>query len=94
MYGGEEYSVFEAIIAVIATIVALIAIVISFSPVIDYLAFLLGGLPANPYVEPVMPIFKWYHLIIAGWAICSIIWLWKIVMRRIRYTRPDQRDLW
>jgi hypothetical protein len=76
------------------TLVCLFLIFLAFSPVLGMIQDWLMSQPGNYYVPIVMPLFQWYNLVIIGSAITGFVWLWKVVWRKIKYTRPDDRDWW
>lgn len=90
---GSE-SVLEAIASVMIEIILLLICVIGFGPVMDYLAFTIAGSPGNPYVSSIMPVFVWFYGIIVLAAVLDFIWIYKIVIRTVNYTRWDDPNKW
>ena len=85
MDGGP--SVLGAILTCIYTLLALAAIVVCIGPFWDWLAVWLLGQPENPLVAVVMPLFKWLWLIIALSVVAAFVYVYLVVIRKIRYNR-------
>ena len=79
-------SVLGAILHCLYTLLALAAIVICVGPLWDWLAIWVLSLD-SPLVSTVMPLFKWLWLIIALSVGAAFVYVYLVVIRKIRYNR-------
>jgi hypothetical protein len=94
MNGDTDPSVMEAIMTAMGTALALIIIVIGLGPVMDWMAVYLPSIPENPMVNMVLPLFKWFYALIIGGVIFTVVFVYKVVIKKIRYSRNDDREWW
>ena len=84
MDGGP--SVLGAILTCIYTLLALAGIVVCIGPLWDWLAVWVMTLD-SPLVSTVMPLIKWLWLIIALSVGAAFVYVYLVVIRKIRYNR-------
>ncbi|MCK9543298.1 MAG: hypothetical protein M0R03_14850 [Novosphingobium sp.] len=83
---SPEPTILDAIIYALVSLVLLVVIVIAVSPFWDWLSVYIMTID-SPLVSVVMPLFKWFWLIIALSVISVFAYVWLVVIRKIRYNR-------
>jgi hypothetical protein len=94
MDSGKDTGVIEAIMVLLGSIIALVIVVIALGPVIDYFTWYLMSIPESPYTNFGLTVLRWFYPMVFACGIVAFIWLYKVLIKKIRYTRNEDNYDW